>query len=228
MKDTTMTEAEIRAALIQTSRDCITKGLSNATAGNISLRYGGGMIITPSGIAPDLMTPDMMVQISFDGDWTGAHKPSSEWALHAALYRLRPEAQAVVHAHPTYCVALSCLRAPLPAFHYMIAGFGGDEVPCARYETFGSAALARSVADAIGTQYHACLMANHGMIALGPDLPTAFLRTEKLEVLAQQYQLARTLGPPVLLDAAEMARVRKSYETYGYESRPATKEAPHD
>ena len=216
-----MTEDDIRIALIEASRACIAQGLSNATAGNISIRFDTGMIITPSDIPPEKMRPEMMVFCDFDGTWQGRWKPSSEWALHAALYAARPEAQAVVHAHPTHCVALSCLRRPIPAFHYMIAGFGGEEIPCAPYETFGSGALAQSVAATLDSRYHACLMANHGMIALGPDLDTALTRTGKLEALAQQYLLACSVGTPILLPPEEMARVAQAYETYGYEAAPS-------
>ncbi|WP_163851422.1 class II aldolase/adducin family protein [Pseudooceanicola aestuarii] len=220
-------DTEHRAALVHYSQACVTSGLSNATAGNISLRQGDGMLITPSGIPPDRMTPDQIAHVAFDGHVTGSWKPSSEWALHAALYRNRPDAQAIVHAHPTYCVALSVLRQAMPPFHYMVAGFGGNEVPCAPYRTFGGVELARAVADTMGQRYHACLMANHGMIALGATLEAAFVRTEKLEVLARQYQLARTMGPVTLLTDAEMAEVHTAYRTYGYGSAAKT-EGPAD
>lgn len=211
-----MTEKDIRDALVHYSREAIARGLSNATAGNISMRFGEGMLITPSGIEPARMTPDQIAEVDFDGAVRGSWKPSSEWALHARLYRLRPEARAVVHAHPTYCVALSTLREPLPSFHYMVAGFGGDEAPCAPYAPFGTQELADVVAETMGARYHACLMANHGMIALGETLESAFSRTEKLETLARQYQLARSMGDPVLLTAEEMKVVRERYKTYGY------------
>lgn len=213
-----MTEDEIRRALIDASLFCIERGLSNATAGNISIRQGDAMIITPSGIPPEDMRAEMMVACTFDGGWDGKWKPSSEWALHAAIYTARADINAVVHAHPTHCVALSCQRRAIPAFHYMIAGFGGEEVPCAPYETFGSKELAQAVAGTLGDTYHACLMANHGMIALGADLPAAVLRSEKLEALAQQYMISCAYAPPVLLTAAEMARVRDAYKGYGYEA----------
>ena len=215
-----MSEAEIRQALVDYSRLCITRGLSNATAGNISMRHGDGLLITPSGIDPDRMEPDQIAQVAFDGSYRSNWKPSTEWALHAALYRTRPEAQAIVHAHPTYCVALSCLREPIPPFHYMVASFGGNEVPCAPYAPFGSQALADAVAATMGTTYRACLMANHGMIATGATLGAAFGLTEKLEVLAHQYQLARSIGMPVLLSEADMATVHDAYRTYGY-GKPA-------
>ncbi|MEP3326217.1 MAG: class II aldolase/adducin family protein [Nitratireductor sp.] len=208
--------SETREALVRYSREAVARGLSNATAGNLSIRHGDGMLITPSGVPPDVMEAGQIAEVAFDGRFEGNWKPSSEWALHAALYQARPEAQAIVHAHPTYCVALSILREPMPAFHYMVAAYGGNEVPCAPYRTFGGPELARAVAETMGTRYRACLMANHGMIALGTSLDHAFTQTEKLEVLAHQYQLARTMGPVQLLSDAEMAEVHEAYKTYGY------------
>ena len=217
------TEQEIREALVHYSRESVARGLSNATAGNLSVRFGDGMLITPSGIAPDKMSADQIAEVAFDGSFRGNWKPSSEWALHAALYRNRPEAQGIAHAHPTYCVALSVLREPMPAFHYMVASFGGNEVPCAPYRTFGGPELAAAVADTMGQTYRACLMANHGMIALAGSLGAAFDLTEKLEVLARQYQLARTMGTVKLLTDEEMAEVHEAYKSYGY-GKPATKD----
>lgn len=211
-----MNETEIRKALVHYSRESVARGLSNATAGNISVRLGDGMLITPSGVAPHMMREDQIANVTLDGRVNGNWKPSSEWALHARLYQTRKEAHSIVHAHPTYCVALSCLRLPMPPFHYMIAGFGGDEVPCSRYERFGSQALAEAVVETMGQRYSACLMANHGMIATGSDIEKAFIRTEKLEVLARQYYLARTLGEVVLLSPDEMTAVHEAYKTYGY------------
>ncbi len=210
------TETEIRQALVHYSRESVARGLSNATAGNLSIRFNEGMLITPSGIAPDQMSEDQIAEVTFDGSFKGKWKPSSEWALHAILYRTRPEARAIVHAHPTYCVALSVLREAMPPFHYMVASFGGNEVPCAPYRTFGGQALAEAVAGTMGTTYKACLMANHGMIALGGSLASAFAQTEKLEVLARQYQLARTMGTAKLLSDEEMAEVHEAYKSYGY------------
>jgi L-fuculose-phosphate aldolase len=211
-----MTEPQIRQALVDHSRLCVTRKLSNATAGNISMRFGKGMLITPSGVDPDAMQADHIAEVAFDGSYSGPLKPSSEWALHAALYQARPEARAIVHAHPTYCVAISCLREPIPPFHYMVASFGGNEVPCAPYAPFGTQALAQEVAGTMGQTYSACLMANHGMIAIGATLAAAFGKTEKLEVLAHQYQLARTIGAPVLLSEDDMATVHEAYKSYGY------------
>lgn len=217
-----MNEIGLRQDLVKYSRECITRGLTNATAGNISVRFENGMLITPSGVEPFDMHEEQIAAVTFEGASFGPLKPSSEWALHASLYRRRPETQAVVHAHPVHCVALSALRKAIPPFHYMVAGFGGDEIPCAPYEVFGSQALADVVSATMGQRYHACLMANHGMIALGPDLKTALSRTDKLETLARQYQLAKSVGDPVLLTEAEMATVRETYSTYGY-GKPGSK-----
>lgn len=211
-----MTEAEFRADLVRYSQLCIERGLSNATAGNISTRWGDGMLITPSSIPPDRMQPNEIVQVDFDGSYGGNRMPSSEWELHARIYQEQPQAQAIMHAHPTYCVAISALRKPIPCFHYMVAGFGGDEIPVAPYKRFGSAALADAVVETLGNRHSACLMANHGMIAYGKDLRSVFYDTEKLEVLAHQYQLAQAMGEVILLTKEEMQEVHEAYRALGY------------
>lgn len=203
-----------RQALVDASLQAVALRLSTGTAGNISLRHGDGMLITPTGIDPGEMRAEQIVAVDLDGNWSGSWKPSSEWSIHAQIYR-NTDAQAVVHAHPDYCVALACLRQPLPPFHYMVAGFGGNEVPCARYEPFGSPALADAVLEALGSRYNACLMANHGITTFGADLRSALRRAERLETLARQYLLARAAGEPVLLTPADLSEVHGRYATYG-------------
>jgi L-fuculose-phosphate aldolase len=144
--------------------------------------------------------------------------PSSEWAMHAAIYRQFPAAQAVVHTHSDACVALACLRRDLPAFHYMVAGFGGEDVRCAPYATFGSPALADHAARALEGR-RVCLLANHGMICHGKDLAAAVATALRLETLSRQYLLALQIAPPVLLTSAEMAEVRERYKSYGQQPR---------
>lgn len=207
-----------REALIATARRSIELGLNAGTVGNFSIRSGNGMLITPTGIAPDLMVPHQIVEMELDGTWNGAWRPSSEWEIHAKIYR-STAALAVIHTHPDHCVALSALQRPIPPFHYMVAGFGGTEIPCARYECFGSSALADSVALALGTIYSGCLMANHGAVTIGPDLATALGRAQKLETLAKQYLLAKLAGEPVLLTPAQMVDVRRQYANYGQQTR---------
>ncbi|MBN9551603.1 MAG: class II aldolase/adducin family protein [Alphaproteobacteria bacterium] len=210
----------MRQSLVDAVRAIASKGLNSGTSGNISLRSGaGGMLITPTGIAPEKLDQAAMVEMTLDGDWDGEIRPSSEWNMHAAIYKAFPQAQAVVHAHPDHCVALSCLRQGLPPFHYMIASFGGDDVPCSDYAPFGTAELAQVVVRALA-QRNTCLIANHGMIAYGPDLATAVARTEKLETLARQYMLASMLGRPVMLTDDELSVVKNRYKTYG-QQKPA-------
>lgn len=204
-----------RAALVEAARASVRLGLNSGTVGNFSLRHGAGMIITPTGILPEAMSPGQIVEMDFEGNWQGRWVPSSEWAIHARILAARSDVGAVVHAHPDHCVAVSCLREAIPAFHYMVAGFGGTEVPCAPYACFGSPELASSVAYTLRDSLNACLMANHGMVATGPDLATALSRAAKLETLARQYLLARSAGAPVLLTPGEMIDVGARYKIYG-------------
>ncbi|ODT16312.1 MAG: fuculose phosphate aldolase [Mesorhizobium sp. SCN 65-12] len=203
-----------RASLVSGARAMDASGMNTGTTGNISLRIEGGMLITPTGIPSPILRPEQMVTMRFDGSWDGALRPSSEWEMHAEIYKAFPEAGAVVHAHPDHCVALSCLREPMPLFHYMVAGFGGDDVRCSDYALFASSDLARAAVVALQDR-SACLLANHGMIAFGKDLDTALARTVKLETLARQYLIARAAGTPVLIENSEIPAIRGRYKTYG-------------
>lgn len=210
-------ELAAREALVAASRRSVAIGLNSGTVGNFSIRHGAGMLITPTGIVPDVLAPEQIVAMDLAGHWAGDWRPSSEWAIHARLYATTT-AGAVVHAHPDHCVALAALRQPIPLFHYMVAGFGGGEIPCADYACFGSAALSETVVAAMGTTYSACLMANHGVVTIGPDVTIALARAEKLEMLARQYVLARSVGQPVLLTPEELVEVRSRYGTYGQQA----------
>ncbi|MBZ9676484.1 class II aldolase/adducin family protein [Mesorhizobium sp. ES1-1] len=206
-----------RQTLVDAVRHVAAKGLNSGTSGNISLRLDTGMLITPTGIAPDALGRASMVEMSLDGEWQGTVRPSSEWNMHAAIYRAIPEAEAIVHAHPDHCVALSCLRESIPPFHYMIASFGGDDVPCSDYAPFGTEELAQAAVRALAGR-NSCLLANHGMISFGPSLAIALARTQKLETLARQYLLARSVGRPVMLTEEELGVVKTRYKTYGQQS----------
>ncbi len=168
------------------------------------------MLISPSGTTPDGIEPTHLVAMTLDH---AVPKASSEWALHAGLYRSNPAIGAVVHTHADACTALSCLAEPLPAFHYMVASFGGGDVRCAPYATFGTPRLA-ALAVAAMQDRSACLLANHGMIATGATLDDALAATLRLETLARQYLLARSAGPPRLLTPEQMADARTRYLTY--------------
>jgi len=189
------------------------RGLIVGSSGNVSGRVADGMMITPSGGAPeDEVT---LVHTGMDGSvLSGQGTPSSEWALHAAVYRVCPEARYVVHTHADAATALACLNRPLPAFHYMVVQLGGDEVPCAPYVTFGTEALAVVAAEAIAGR-SACLLANHGMIVCAETARSALTRAILLETLCRQYLLACSAGEPRLLTQEEMAAARERFKTYG-------------
>ncbi|TFL17187.1 class II aldolase/adducin family protein [Jannaschia formosa] len=206
--------SEAGAAILATCRAMNASGLNQGTSGNVSVREEGGMLITPSGVPYDRTTPEMMVPVAADGTATGPLKPSSEWRMHLDIYRARAEAQAVVHVHSPYATALSCHRRGIPAFHYMVAVAGGNDVRCADYATFGTQDLSDAMLAALADR-SACLLANHGQIAFGPSLEKALWLAGEVETLARQYLLARGIGEPVLLDDAEMARVQDLFASYG-------------
>ncbi|KAA0697970.1 class II aldolase [Neorhizobium sp. P12A] len=204
----------LRQSLVDASNEAEALRLNAGTSGNISVRLEAGMLITPTGVPPKSLRPELVVAMDFNGTWSSEVTPSSEWALHASIYKARPEVQAIVHAHPDHCVALSCARESLPAFHYMIAGFGGDDIRCSKYAVFGSPELADATVEAIEGRT-ACLLANHGMVAVGTSVAEAFGRTLKLETLARQYILCRSFAQPVVLTPDDLAEVKERYKTYG-------------
>ena len=189
-------------------------GLNQGMSGNISERHGADMLITPSATPYDLMTEADMVRVRLgSGEAVGTLAPSSEWRFHHDIYVSRPDIGAVVHAHPIYCTALAMARRGIPPCHYMVATFGGDDVRCAGYATFGTSELsALALAALEGRQ--ACLLANHGMIACGRDLRQAMWRAVELESLARQYHASLAFGGPVLLSGEEMAAATERFATY--------------
>ncbi|AAX76425.1 hypothetical protein P053_01668 [Brucella abortus 01-4165] len=207
-----------RQSIVDAMRSFEEKGFNHGSSGNISVREGGHIWVTPTG-ATSTMDPQDMSLVSLEGEHLAGKTPSSEWRIHTEIMRAHPEAGAVVHSHADACVALSCLRKPLPPFHYMIASFGGSEVPCASYRVFGSDALAYEVVRAMG-HHRACLMASHGMVVWGRDLAHARLLAEKLETLARQYILACQIGTPALLSDVELMEVRERYGFYGSQPMP--------
>lgn len=211
-------EASLRAALAETARQTVLRGLNRGTAGNVSVRCGDGLLITPSGLPADTLMPQQMVRMDMAGRHEGQLKPSSEWRIHRDIYAAKPEVNAVVHAHAPHAVSLSCLRIPIPPFHYMVAAAGGKDIPCARYATFGTQALSDAVLEALSAR-RACLMANHGLVAVGSDLQGALALAEEVEELAAQYWRARLLGEPVLLSDAEMDEVLERFRHYGQRGR---------
>jgi L-fuculose-phosphate aldolase len=204
----------LRRDIIRLYADLGARGLIVGSSGNVSARTEEGMLITPSGGDPSGVEPEGLAAMTLDGTVVGDATPSSEWAMHAGLYRAQPEARFVVHTHADACTALACLNQGLPAFHYMVVQFGGEDVRCAPYVTFGTAALADLAVKAVEGRT-ACLLANHGMIVLGNDASQALSRAELLETLCRQYLLALSAGTPRLLTADEMQAARERFRTYG-------------
>lgn len=208
-------ESDLRRRLLAVARRMSESGLSPGRSGNVSARAEGGLLITPSGMAYDRLAPEDLVLLDGDGKaMPGQRLPSTEWHFHLAIYRARPEAGGIVHAHSLYATALACARLDIPAFHYMIAVAGGADIRCGAYATFGTEELAQSALEALDGR-RACLLANHGQIALGETVEKALDLAEEVETLAAQYWHVLQIGGPRLLDAAEMARVGEKFKTYG-------------
>lgn len=212
----TRTEKTLRREIIDRCREMNASGINQGTSGNISVRLGERMLVTPSAIPYDRIEPEMIVSMALDGDgvWEGPARPSTEWRFHLDLLRARPDAHAVVHAHPPYCTTLAIARKEIPACHYMVAAFGGNNVRCAGYATFGTQTLSDLAVEAMEGRT-ACLLANHGMISIGETLAKAMWRAIELETIARQYYLSLQIGGPVLLSDAEIERTHRGFASYG-------------
>ncbi|WP_353183599.1 class II aldolase/adducin family protein [Bosea sp. (in: a-proteobacteria)] len=211
-----MNEQELRAEIVAVAQAIDRAGFCPSKSGNVSARFAGGLLITPSGLPYARTRPEDLIHLSLDGAvLSGARKPSSEWPFHVAIYRARPEAQAIVHTHSPRATALSCTRRGIPAFHYMIALCGGADVRCAEYATFGTPELAENAVKALEGR-KAVLLANHGVIALGGSLAGAHQIVAEVENLAGQYLDILAAGlEPAILDEEEMARVAARFAGYG-------------
>jgi L-fuculose-phosphate aldolase len=211
MNDTT---ADLATKVLATARAMNASGINRGSAGNVSARCEDGFMITPTGMAYDACTAADMARVGADGTATGRRKPSSEWRFHRDIYAARPEAGAVVHTHSPFGTALACQEQGIPAFHYMVARFGGVDVRCADYATFGSQELSDAIVRAADGRC-ACLMAHHGMVVFGRDCDHALALAVELETLCEQYWRVLQLGAPKLLSAAEMTRVLAKFAGYG-------------
>jgi L-fuculose-phosphate aldolase len=204
------------AALVDTMRYLESVGLNRGKAGNASRRYGDHHYqITPSGIAPVDLTSASMVVLSLDDKPAPVGAiPSSEWRMHQDIYLARPDVGAIAHTHSNYATALACVGRSIPAFHYMVAVAGGDSIRCAPYATFGTQALSNHAVRALENR-QACLLANHGVVAVGANPLSAAKLALEVEQLARQYCIALQLGEPVMLSDAQMREVMEKFKTYG-------------
>ncbi|HEY6434368.1 MAG TPA: class II aldolase/adducin family protein [Acetobacteraceae bacterium] len=217
-----MSEASSHA-VAEVYRELGRRGFVPGSAGNVSARCPDGVLITPSGCAAEAVNDRNIAFVADDGKISGG-MPSSELPMHMAIYQAFPQARAIVHTHAEACTALACLNQGLPAFHYMVTVFGGEDVRCAPYVTFGTAELAELAVEALRDRT-ACLLANHGMIVHAPSLDRALSDAIILESLCRQYLLARAAGTPRLLTAAEIAGARERFKTYGPGASPAASTA---
>lgn len=209
-----MKHSRLRREIIVAARSFTARGLGVGTAGNLSVRVAEGFLITPSGVPYDSLQPSDIVLLDPRGTVvSGSLAPSSEWRFHRDVYAKRPEAGAVVHVHSPYATAIACTRRDIPAFHYMVAVAGGDSIRCAAYATYGTGELSRNALRALAGR-RACLLANHGLIALGADLRAALALAEEVEELARQYWLASQFARPVILGRKEMQRVLERFRHY--------------
>jgi L-fuculose-phosphate aldolase len=207
-------ESELRDAAVAAVRRLDALGMNRGSTGNLSLRQGEGMLITPTGMGADDLRAEDMVWLGWDGALVGAWQPSSEWHFHRAIYQARPDLDAIVHTHSVHAAALACLRRELPAFHYMVAVAGGHDVPCVPYHLFGTEALSQAVAGAMHDR-DACLMANHGLVAAGATLSRAMKVAQEIESLCEVYLKALAVGEPAVLTREQMDEVIERFRSYG-------------
>ena len=205
----------LRMRMVAAARRLSDLGLNPGRSGNVSARVDGGFLVTPSGVAYDTLHPDDLVLLDAAGQAaSGQRPPSSEWRLHRDVFAHRPEAGAVAHTHSPYATTLACLGRGIPSFHYEVAFAGGADIRCSPYATFGTQELSDHARRALEGRT-ACLLANHGVVALGEGLEQAVGLAEKVEALARVYWQALQVGEPTLLDDAEMARVVEKFKGYG-------------
>jgi L-fuculose-phosphate aldolase len=210
-----LTELQSRKAIIATALRMNALGINRGKSGNVSARWRSGFLITPSGLDYDATRAADLVFIDPAGRASGRRPPSSEWRFHHDIYRHKPDVMAVVHTHSSFATTLACLHMDVPAFHYMIAVAGGDNLRCAPYATFGTQPLSDAALVALEGR-KACLLANHGAISTGPDLKSALALAVEVEALCEQYWRALLVGKPVILPREEMEIVLAKFSTYGH------------
>ena len=222
MKQPLSTEASLREGIVSTALAMNAANINRGKSGNVSARWReedfDGFLVTPSGLRYEETAGGDIVPVSLDGTAHGKRVPSSEWRFHRDIYRTRDDAQAIVHTHSPFATSLACLHRGIPAFHYMVAAAGGKDIRCAKYATFGTQELSDQALVALAGR-RACLLANHGMIAIGRSLAAALALAIEVETLAEMYWRALQVGEPVILDDAEMETVIAKFATYG---QPAT------
>jgi L-fuculose-phosphate aldolase len=216
--DQHVTEIDLRNQMVVAAKRLSDLRLNRGATGNVSVRNAGSWLVTPSGVPPEELSAETMVAMSFEGQVLSAGKPSSEWRFHRDIFVARPEVGGIVHTHSRFATAMACLHREIPAFHYMIAMAGGDSIRCAPYALFGTQELSDDALRALNGR-RACLLGNHGMIALGVDLTEALALAVEVEALCEQYWSALQLGQPQILSVEQMAEVIEKFKGYGRQGR---------
>lgn len=206
--------SRLRQKMVEMVQKLVILGLNRGTSGNIGVRCGDFFLVTPSGAGAEDMKPEDMVAMRFSGEVIGSGSPSSEWLFHRDILASRPEVGAVIHTHSRYATTLACLNREIPPFHYMIAAAGGNTIRCAPYALFGTQELSDVALQALQNR-KACLLGNHGMIALGEDLTDALAVAVEVESLCEQYWGALQVGEPNILTDGEMQEVLRKFKCYG-------------
>ncbi|WGF86697.1 class II aldolase/adducin family protein [Marinivivus vitaminiproducens] len=216
---TTTSDASIRLDMVTTCRRMNETGINQGTSGNLSVRNDKGFLITPTSLPYELMGPEDLVQMSFDGSYDGLHRPSSEWRFHRDILQARTDIDVVLHCHSTYATTLACHHRAIPSFHYMTGVAGGTTIRCAAYATFGTQALSDNALEALADRL-ACLLGQHGQIALGKTSASALWLATEVETLAKMYVHALALGEPPVLPEEEMNRVLTQMRNMSYGQAP--------
>jgi L-fuculose-phosphate aldolase len=212
-------DTSVRQSIIDVCKSMTRQGINQGTAGNISVRWKAGLLITPSGLPYDEMTVDDIVFMNMDGSYQHKLVASSEWRFHRDILQNRPDVNAVVHAHPIHATAFAICGMEIPAVHYMIAAAGGPTIRCAPYATYGTVELSDAVLEALADRSCA-LLGNHGMIATGPDLREAMWLAVELETLCKQYAVALQVGTPRVLGSEEVEKTIGKFKDYGLRRKP--------
>jgi L-fuculose-phosphate aldolase len=215
MKDRGVRDTTLRAAVIDACRALARLGLTHGTSGNVGVRRDERrFFVSPTGMPYDVLEPHDIPLMDIDGRWFGRRCPSSEWRFHRDIFLSRTDVGAIVHTHSRMATALACTGRGIPAFHYMVAAAAGSDIRCAPYHTFGTKELSDAALGALLGR-RACLLANHGVIAVGVDLPAALALAGEVENLAAQYCAALGIGGVRILEEGEMSRVIDKFRTYG-------------
>ncbi|KLI22157.1 L-fuculose phosphate aldolase [Brachyspira hyodysenteriae] len=190
-------------------------GVNQGTSGNISLRYKDGMLITPTSMPYEIMTPDDIVFVDGNGNPEPNKKPSSEWRFHLSILKENPNFNAVIHNHAVYSSMVSILNVDcIPAIHYMVGVAGGKIIPCAEYATYGTQELCDNISKVM-KGYKACILKNHGLLAADETLEKAYHVMMEVENLARLYIGVRSIGDYNVLSDGEMDIVLAKFNNYG-------------